>query len=159
MPRSAPFFVSKLMLLAAVLYALPLSLGAAEAQQNPPVDDSTPWNPEQVPAQTVFDYGAAAEPTLVCAVGKYCGLALETGERVLSAEANEDDWSVTTTIYGAGNLAKPVVLITPLGPGVTDELDITSISAGQKGRGYKVKLVSTKDKWTQMATFRYQPGQ
>ena len=34
---------------------------AAEAQ---PVDDSTPWNPEQVPAQTVFDYGAKTEPTL-----------------------------------------------------------------------------------------------
>ncbi|HEY4162072.1 MAG TPA: hypothetical protein VGM59_03350 [Dongiaceae bacterium] len=152
--------VNKLTILAALLCTTPLCLTSASAQQNnQPAEDSTPWNPEQVPAQTVFDYGAAAEPTLVCAPNKYCGLALEAGETVLSAEANEDDWSVTPTIYGAGKLAKPVILITPMAPGLTDELDVTSISAGQKGRGYKVKLVSTADKWTQLATFRYQPGQ
>jgi type IV secretory pathway VirB9-like protein len=153
--------VNKLTLLATLLCGATFSLSPATAQESSrqPVEDSTPWNPEQVPAQTVFDYGAAAEPVLVCAPGKYCGLALETGETVLSAEANEDHWSVTPTVYGAGKLAKPVILISPIDPGVTDELDITSISAGQKGRGYKVKLVSTADKWTQLATFRYQPGQ
>jgi hypothetical protein len=152
--------VKKLALPAALLCAAPFAPPSAFAQQGTqPVEDATPWNPEQVPAQAVFDYGAAAEPTLVCAPDKYCGLALETGENVLSAEANEDHWSVTTTTYGAGKLAKPVILITPFAPGETDELDITSISAGKKGRGYKVKLVSTPDKWTQLATFRYQPGQ
>src|SRR3954471_15367774 len=123
----------------------------AQAQQ---VDDSTPWNPEAVPAQTVFDYGAA-EPTLVCAPNKYCGLALQTGETVQSADANEDHWSVTATVYGAGNLAKPMILVTPWAPGLTDELTITSTSAQQKPRTYKVKLVSDADKWTQLATFRY----
>src|SRR3954469_20787682 len=125
---------------------------AAEAQQ---VDDSTPWNPEQVPAQTVFDYGAKAEPILVCAPNKYCGLALETGETVQSADANEDDWSVTPTIYGAGNLAKPVVLVTPFAPGVKDELTISTKAANGQVRSYKVTLVSTADKWTQLASYRY----
>jgi type IV secretory pathway VirB9-like protein len=125
---------------------------AAQAQQ---VDDSTPWNPEAVPAQTVFDYGAKAEPTLVCAPNKYCGLALETGETVQSAEANEDDWSVTPTVYGAGKLAKPVVLVTPFAPGVKDELTITTTAASGQARTYKVTLVSDADKWTQLASYRY----
>ena len=135
----------------AALLAL-LITTAAEAQQ---VDDSTPWNPEAVPAQTVFDYGAATEPTLVCAPNKYCGLALETGETVQSAEANEDDWSVTPTTYGAGKLAKPVVLVTPFAPGVSDELTIATTAPDGKPRSYKVKLVSDAAKWTQLASYRY----
>ena len=143
-------------LAAAVFCAAP-----AFAQQNgsQPVEDSTPWNPEPVPAQTSFDFGAKSEPTLVCAPDKYCGLALETGETVQSADSNEDHWSVTSTVYGAGKLAKPVILITPFGPGLKDELVITSTSAQQKPRSYKVTLVSTADKWTQLATFRYPMGE
>lgn len=143
-------------LAAALLCATP-----ALAQQNgsQPVEDSTPWNPEQVPSQTSFDFGAPTEPTLVCAPNKYCGLALETGETVQTADANEDHWSVTSTVYGAGKLAKPVILITPFAPGLTDELVITSTSAQKAPRSYKVKLVSTADKWTQLATFRYPMGQ
>ena len=143
-------------LAAALLCAAP-----AVAQQNgsQPVEDSTPWNPEAVPAQTSFDFGATTEPTLVCAPNKYCGLALETGETVQSADANEDHWSVTSTVYGAGKLAKPMILVTPWAPGLKDELVITSTSAQQKPRTYKVKLVSDADKWTQLATFRYQMGE
>src|SRR4051812_1827014 len=138
------------MRLALITFAALLTATAASAQQNgsQPVDDSTPWNPEQVPAQTVFDYGAKAEPILVCAPNKYCGLALETGETVQSADANEDDWSVTPPIYGAGNLAKPVVLVTPFAPGVKDELTISTKAANGQVRSYKVTLVSTADKWT-----------
>jgi hypothetical protein len=130
---------------------------AAQAQQNgsQPVDDSTPWNPEQVPAQTSFDYGAKTEPTLVCAPSKYCGLALETGETVLTADANADDWSVTPTIYGAGKLAKPVILVTPFAPGEKDELTITSTAANGQQRSYKLTLVSDAAKWTQLASYRY----
>jgi type IV secretory pathway VirB9-like protein len=144
-----------------VLAAALLCAAPAFAQQNgpQPVEDSTPWNPEQVPAQTSFDFGAATEPTLVCAPQKYCGLALQTGETVQTADANEDHWSVTPTVYGAGNLAKPVILISPFAAGETDELTITSTSAQHKPRSYKVKLVSTADKWTQLATFRYPIGQ
>ncbi len=146
-----------IVLAAAVLIAA----APAFAQQNgsQPVEDSTPWNPEQVPSQTSFDFGAKDEPTLVCAPNKYCGLALQTGETVQTADANEDHWSVTPTVYGAGNLAKPVILISPFAPGLADELTITSTSAQQKPRTYKVKLVSTPDKWTQLATFRYPIGQ
>jgi len=146
---------------AIVIAAALLCAAPAFAQQNgsQPVEDSTPWNPEQVPAQTSFDYGAATEPTVVCAPQKYCGLALQTGETVQSADANEDHWSVTPTVYGAGNLAKPVILVTPWAPGLTDELTITTTSAQQKPRIYKVKLVSDADKWTQLATFRYPIGQ
>ena len=129
---------------------------AAQAQQ---VDDSTPWNPEQVPAQTSFDYSATTEPILVCAPNKYCGLALQTGETVQSAEANEDDWSVTPTIYGAGKLAKPVILVTPFTFGLKDELTITSTSASGQTRHYKLALVSDADKWTQLATYRYPAAQ
>jgi type IV secretory pathway VirB9-like protein len=134
---------------------------SAHAQQNgaQPVEDSTPWNPEQVPAQTVFDYGAKTEPTLVCAPDKYCGLALETGETVQSAEANEDDWSVTPTTYGAGNLAKPVILVTPFAPGVKDELTISTKAANGQARIYKVTLVSDAAQWTQLASYRYPPAQ
>jgi len=141
---------------AALLCAAP-----AFAQQNgsQPVEDSTPWNPEQVPSQMSFDFGGATEPTLVCAPNKYCGLALETGETVQSADADEDHWSVTSTVYGAGKLAKPVILITPFAPGLKDELVITSTSAQQKPRTYKVTLVSTADKWTQLASFRYPIGE
>jgi type IV secretory pathway VirB9-like protein len=130
---------------------------AAHAQQSSaqPVDDSTPWNPEEVPAQTSFDYGARTEPTLVCAPNKYCGLALETGETVLTAEANEDDWSVTPTIYGAGKLAKPVILVTPFAPGAKDELTITTTAANGEQRSYKLTLVSDASKWTQLASYRY----
>ncbi len=130
---------------------------AAHAQQNgsQPVDDSTPWNPEQVPPQTSFDYGAKTEPTLVCAPNKYCGLALETGETVLTADANEDDWSVTPTTYGAGKLAKPVILVTPFAPGEKDELTITSTAANGQPRSYKLTLVSDAAKWTQLASYRY----
>jgi type IV secretory pathway VirB9-like protein len=149
------------MRLALITFAALLTATAASAQQNgsQPVDDSTPWNPEQVPAQTVFDYGAKAEPILVCAPNKYCGLALETGETVQSADANEDDWSVTPTIYGAGNLAKPVVLVTPFAPGVKDELTISTKAANGQARSYKVTLVSTADKWTQLASYRYPMAQ
>jgi type IV secretory pathway VirB9-like protein len=134
-----------------------LMASAAQAQQNgaPPVDDSTPWNPEQVPPQTTFDYGAKTEPTLVCAPNKYCGLALETGETVQSAEANEDDWSVTPTIYGAGKLAKPVILVTPFAPGLKDELTVSTMAANGQARQYKLELVSDADKWTQLASYRY----
>jgi type IV secretory pathway VirB9-like protein len=144
-----------------VLAAALLAAAPALAQQNgsQPVEDSTPWNPEQVPAQTSFDFGAKEEPVLVCAPSKYCGLALETGETVQSADADEDHWSVTSTVYGAGNLAKPMILITPFAPGLTDELVITSTSAQKKPRTYKVKLVSTADKWTHLATFRYPMGE
>jgi type IV secretory pathway VirB9-like protein len=144
-----------------ILAAAMLAAAPAFAQQNgsQPVETSTPWNPEEVPAQTSFDFGAAAEPTLVCAPGKYCGLALETGETVQSADADEDHWSVTPTVYGAGKLAKPVILISPFAAGLTDELTITTTSAQQKPRTYKVKLVSDADKWTQLATFRYPIGE
>ena len=144
---------ARLLILAGAL----LAAAPALAQQNgsQPVEDSTPWNPEQVPAQTSFDFGAATEPTLVCAPQKYCGLALETGETVQSAEADENHWSVTPTVYGAGNLAKPVILVTPWAAGLSDELTIVTMSAKQQPRTYKVKLVSDADKWTQLATFRY----
>jgi type IV secretory pathway VirB9-like protein len=147
----------RLIILAAAL----LCAAPAFAQQNgtQPVETSTPWDPEQVPAQTSFDFGAATEPTLVCAPQKYCGLALQTGETVQSTDANEDHWSVTSTVYGAGNLAKPMILVTPWAPGLTDELTITTTSAQQKPRTYKLKLASDADKWTHLATFRYPIGQ
>ena len=129
---------------------------SAEAQQ---VDDSTPWNPEAVPAQTVFDYGAKSEPTLVCAPNKYCGLALETGETVQSTEANEDDWSVTATTYGAGKLAKPMILVTPFAPGLKDELTIATTAANGQARTYKLILASDAEKWTQLASYRYSMAQ
>ena len=135
----------------------PVLIAPASAQQNgtQPVEDSTPWNPEPVPAQTVFDYGAETEPTLTCAPNKYCGLALEAGETVQSTAANEDHWSVTATVYGAGKLAKPVILVTPWAPGLSDELTITTTTTNQQPRRYKVKLMSDTDKWTQLATYRY----
>ena len=136
-----------------------LMSSSAQAQQNGPVEDSTPWNPEQVPAQTTFDYGAKVEPTLVCAPNKYCGLALETGETVQSADANEADWSVTPTTYGAGKLAKPVILVTPFAPGETDELTIATTAANGEKRSYKLTLVSDAAKWTQLASYRYHTAQ
>jgi type IV secretory pathway VirB9-like protein len=134
-----------------------LAASTAQAQQNgsQPVDDSTPWNPEPVPPQATFDYGAKTEPVLVCAPSKYCGLALETGETVQSTEANEDDWSVTPTTYGAGKLAKPVILVTPFAPGLKDELTITTTAANGQTRQYKLELVSDADKWTQLTSYRY----
>jgi hypothetical protein len=144
---------------AALLLAAAALPAAAQQNGSQPVDTSTPWNPEAVPAQTVFDFGAATEPTLTCAPNKYCGLALETGETVQSAEANEDHWSVTPTTYGAGKLAKPVILVTPWAPGLSDELTITTTAPDQKPRSYKVKLTSDSDKWTQLATYRYPLGQ
>jgi len=139
-----------------IALAMLLATTAAEAQQ---VDDSTPWNPEAVPAQTVFDYGVKTEPVLVCAPNKYCGLALETGETVQSTAANEDDWSVTATTYGAGKLAKPMILVTPFAPGLKDELTIATTAANGQARTYKVMLASTADKWTQLASYRYPMAQ
>lgn len=140
-----------------VALAALLMATVAEAQQNgsQPVDDSTPWNPEQVPPQTTFEYGGKTEPVLVCAPSKYCGIALETGEIVQSAEANEDDWSVTPTTYGAGKLAKPVILVTPFAAGTKDELTIATKAANGEARQYKLELVSDADKWTQLASYRY----
>ena len=132
---------------------------SATAQENGPIEDSTPWNPEAVPAQTTFEYGAKAEPTLVCAPNKYCGLALETGETVQSAQANEDDWSVTPTVYGAGKLAKPMILVTPFAFGLKDELTIETTAASGAKRSYKLTLVSDAAKWTQLATYRYPTAQ
>jgi len=137
---------------AALLCATP---AFAQQKGSQPVEDSTPWNPEQVPPQTSFDYGAKTEPTLVCAPNKYCGLALETGETVQSADADEDHWSVTPTTYGAGKLAKPVILVTPFAPGEKDELTITSTAANGEKRSYKLTLVSDPAKWTQLASYRY----
>lgn len=147
-------FFEKLML-PLMLALVPLVPAPAEAQSAGAVEDSTPWNPEQVPAQTVFEYGAAAEPTFVCSPNKYCGLALQTGEQVQGFAANEDDWSVTVTTYGAGKLAKPVLLVTPLAANVSDELTVSSLTATQQARSYKIRLVSNAGKWTQLATFRY----
>lgn len=130
---------------------------AAQGQQNgsQPVEDATPWNPEAVPAQTTLEYGAATEPILVCAPNKYCGLALEAGETVQSTAANEDDWSVTATTYGAGKLAKPVILVTPFTFGLKDELTISTTAANGQARHYQLTLLSDADKWTQLATYRY----
>jgi Conjugal transfer protein len=153
--------IRRLTIVVASLLAAGAVLVPASAQQNgpQPVEDSTPWNPEQVPAQTVFDYGGTTEPILTCAPGKYCGLALEAGETVLSAEANEEHWSVTPTVYGGGTLAKPVILVTPWAPGLSDELTITTTTAKQQPRAYKVMLKSDADKWTQLATYRYPMAQ
>ena len=142
--------------LAALCVALPAYAQQSGAQ---PVDDSTPWNPEQVPPQTTFEYGARTEPTLTCAPNKYCGLALETGETVEATDANEDDWSVTPTTYGAGKLAKPVILVTPFAPGVKDELTISTTAASGQARRYQVTLVSNATKWTQLTSYRYPAAQ
>jgi len=145
----------KLILPLTMLALVPLMPPLAEAQSAGAVEDSTPWNPEEVPAQTVFEYGAATEPTLICSPNKYCGLALQTGEQVQSFAANEDDWSVTVTTYGAGKLAKPVLLVTPLAVGVSDELTVQSRTGREQARSYKIKLVSDATKWMQVTTFRY----
>ena len=67
--------------------------------------------------------------------------------------------SAVHAVYGAGKLAKPVVLVTPFAVGIKDELTIVTTSAAGKPRSYKVRLVSDPNKWTQLATFRYQAGQ
>jgi type IV secretory pathway VirB9-like protein len=148
-------------LIGTALAALLLAPAAALAQQNgtEPVDTSTPWNPEQVPPQAVVDFGAKDEPMLVCAPTRYCALALETGETVQSAETNEDHWSVTPTTYGAGKLAKAVILVSPFAAGLKDELAITTTTAAGQPRTYKITLRSDAAKWTQLTSYRYPAAQ
>jgi type IV secretory pathway VirB9-like protein len=133
----------------------------AQAQQNgsQPVESGTQWNPEELPVQTVFDYGAATEPTLVCAPRQYCAIALQAGETVQTTDANDEHWSVTPTTYGAGTFAKPVVLVSPRAAGYSDELTISSIAANQQPRNYKIKLVSDAAQYTHLAAYRYPMSQ
>ena len=150
---------NRLTVIALILAAL--SCGAvvfpAQAQQNgtPPVETSTPWNPEALPVQAVFDYGSKEEPTLTCSPKNYCAIALQAGETLQTVETNDEHWSVTPTTYGAGNFAKPVILITPRAAGLTDELTIVSVSAKQQPRNYKIKLISDAQEYTHLTGFRY----
>ncbi|HVO01959.1 MAG TPA: TrbG/VirB9 family P-type conjugative transfer protein [Candidatus Cybelea sp.] len=131
----------------------------AFAQQNGATESGTQWNPEELPVQTVFDYGAKDEPTLVCAPKQYCAIALETGETLQAAQADDNHWSITPTTYGAGDFAKPVILISPREAGYSDELTITSVSAKQQPRSYKIKLVSDAKQYTHLAAYRYPMAQ
>jgi hypothetical protein len=90
---------------------------AAHAQENGAVEDSTPWNPEAVPAQTTFELRRQDRADAGLRPEQILRPRLETGETVQSTDANEDDWSVTATTYGAGKLAKPMILVTPFAPG------------------------------------------
>jgi hypothetical protein len=162
-PEALLMKINNLAVIGSVLAAL--SGGAAvlpaQAQQNgtQPVETSTPWNPEALPVQAVFDYGSKTEPTLTCSPKNYCAISLEAGETLQSVDANDDHWSVTPTTYGAGTFAKPVILITPRAAGFTDEMTIVSTSAKQQSRNYKIKLISDAKEYTHLTGFRYPMGQ
>ena len=128
--------------------------GLSRAQES-----GTPWAPEELPVQTVFDYGAKDEPTLVCAPRQYCAIALEAGETVQTVDTNDEHWSITPTTYGAGNFAKPVILVSPRAAGFSDELVISSIAGNQEPRSYKIKLVSDATQYTHLVAYRYPPAQ
>jgi hypothetical protein len=66
---------------------------------------------------------------------------------------------VTPTVYGAGKLAKPMILVTPFAFGLKDELTIETTAASGAKRSYKLTLVSDAAKWTQLATYRYPTAQ
>ena len=147
--------ISTLLAFSAIAGAV--AIAPAEAQQNgsQPVESGTQWNPEELPVQTVFDYGAKDEPTLVCAPRQYCAIALQAGEIIQTTDANDEHWSVTSTTYGAGEFAKPVILVTPRAAGFSDELVISSLAPDQKPRTYKIKLVSDAAQYTHLAAYRY----
>ena len=132
---------------------------ATDAGPSRAQESGTPWAPEELPVQTVFDYGAKDEPTLVCAPRQYCAIALEAGETVQTVDTNDEHWSITPTTYGAGNFAKPVILVSPRAAGFSDELVISSIAGNQKPRNYKIKLVSDATQYTHLAAYRYPPTQ
>jgi len=147
-------------LLAFSAIATAAAIGPALAQQTgsqQPTESGTPWNPEALPVQTVFDYGAKDEPTLVCAPKQYCAIALQAGETLQNMDVNDEHWSVTPTTYGAGEFAKPVILISPREAGYSDELVISSVAANQQPRNYKIKLVSDAKQYTHLTAYRYPP--
>jgi len=144
----------------AIAIALAMAGQPAQAQQTgsqQPTESGTPWNPEELPVQTVFDYGAKDEPTLVCAPKQYCAIALQAGETIQNLAVNDEHWSVTPTTYGAGEFAKPVILISPREAGYSDELTISSVAANQQPRTYKIKLVSDAKQYTHLTAYRYPP--
>jgi len=146
---------------ACVAISVVLAGAPAQAQQNgsQPVESGTPWSPEELPITTVFDYGATTEPTLVCAPKQYCAIALQAGETIQTMDANDDHWSITSTTYGAGQFAKPVILVTPRAAGYTDELVISSVAGNQHPRNYKIKLVSDAAQYTHLTAYRYPMAQ
>jgi hypothetical protein len=146
---------------AVVAISATVAVAPVRAQQNgsQPVESGTPWSPEELPITTVFDYGAKTEPTLVCAPRQYCAIALEAGETIQTTDANDDHWSVTPTTYGAGQFAKPVILVSPRAAGYSDELVISSIAANQQPRNYRIKLVSDAAQYTHLTAYRYPMGQ
>lgn len=112
-------------------------------------ESSSPLAPEKVAASNTLVYGQGT-PTLPCAPGHYCALALQQGETIKSIDQSDKKWSVSPTTYGAGQFATPVVILSPSAPDLASDLTITT-----DRRVYAVKLVSSGTHWNALTAFSY----
>lgn len=112
-------------------------------------ESSSPLAPEKVAASNTLIFGEGV-PTLTCAPGHYCALALQQGETVKSVEQADKKWSATPTTYGAGQFATPVIILSPSAVDLSSTLTVTT-----NRRVYDVKLVSSATKWAGLTAFSY----
>lgn len=134
--------VMRLFLCAALTLLLPIA--AAVAQET-----STPQAPEKVQANQTLSYGQGT-PSVTCAPGHYCALALQQGETVEKFDEPDRKWSVTQATYGASQFATPMLILSPLAADATSQLTVTT-----DRRSYVVTLLATKTKWTSLTAFSY----
>lgn len=98
----------------------------------------------------IFRYGGAM-PSVVCAVGYICDIALQPGEIVNTVSIGDPvRWKVTPASSGAGANEVTHVVIKPSDIGLATNLLITT-----DRRTYALKLVSRRDDYMPSVAFSY----
>jgi P-type conjugative transfer protein TrbG len=131
---------------------IPLTPTALEA-----VRVSESWQGEKNPpspgpdGRVMYSYGAGL-PTVVCAPLRVCMIELEAGEKIVGEPHIGDSvrWLISPAMYGAGELATPVIILKPQTPGLDTNLLITT-----DRRAYYIRLISKPEDYVARVAFAY----
>lgn len=118
-----------------------------------PAVATIPAEPAVAKGPTVFVYGAADTPTIVCAVSQICDMALQPGEKINHIILGDPDhWKVEPAEEGGAGVETQHLIIRPTSP----DLD-TSMIVLTRTRSYHVRLQSHRRDYMLQVAFSY-PG-
>ncbi len=107
-----------------------------------------------LPGQTVFTYGGADMPTVVCAVLRLTDLWLEAGEKLISVNIGDTaNWHIDTTKSGSSDGVVSHLILKPLQAGLE-----TSLLISTNRRIYNLGLRSTAESYMPSVKFVYADG-
>lgn len=115
-----------------------------------PSDQGRDLATEGAQSSVVFRFGGPM-PSVVCAVGYICDLALQAGEVVNTVAVGDPvRWKITPATSGSAGAITTHVVIKPSDIGLSTNLLVTT-----DRRTYSLKLVSRKDDWMPTISFTY----